>query len=45
MSIIGLLGGAEEFKGIMNISVQISLVISHLLWGGLTGLLYDPEKK
>ncbi len=45
MSIIGALGGSEEFKSIMTINAQISLVILHLLWGGLTGLLYDPEKK
>jgi hypothetical protein len=48
-SIIGALGGAEGFtegfKNLTTISAQISLIILHLVWGGLTGLLYDPEKK
>jgi uncharacterized membrane protein len=45
VSIIGALGGAEWFKNPMTVSAQISLIILHLVWGGLTGLLYDPEKK
>ncbi len=45
LPIIGLLGGAEVFKKFFTISAQISWIILHLAWGGLTGLLYDPEKK
>jgi len=45
VSIIGAVGGAEWFQKPMSLNAQISTFILHLVWGGLTGFLYNPEEK
>jgi len=45
VSIIGAVGGAEWFQKPMSLNAQISTFILHLVWGGLTGFLYNPEDK
>lgn len=44
-SLIGAFGGAEWFQEPMGMNAQISAFILHLVWGGLTGLLYNPEER
>lgn len=29
----------------MSFSVQISLIILHIVWGGITGFLYNPPQE
>jgi hypothetical protein len=45
ISLIGAFGGAEWFQRPMTMNAQISTFILHLVWGGLTGLLYSPEER
>ncbi|SHK22909.1 hypothetical protein [Thermocrinis minervae] len=45
VSIIGSVGGAEWFKNPIPMNVQVSTFILHLVWGGLTGLLYEPPER
>jgi hypothetical protein len=45
ISLIGAFGGAEWFQRPMTMNAQISTFILHLVWGGLTGLLYNPEER
>ncbi|MEZ0336801.1 MAG: hypothetical protein ABWK02_01175 [Aquificaceae bacterium] len=42
---IGGAGGAEWFQKPMSASAQISLVILHIVWGGITGFLYNPSQE
>ncbi|MGB9874495.1 MAG: hypothetical protein ACPLRS_05965 [Hydrogenobacter sp.] len=45
ISLVGAFGGAEWFQRPMTMTAQISTFILHLVWGGLTGLLYSPEER
>ncbi|MFN3813689.1 MAG: hypothetical protein ACK4SM_03600 [Aquificaceae bacterium] len=45
VSLIGSLGGAEWFQRPMTLNAQVSTFILHLVWGGLTGFLYNPPEE
>ncbi len=45
VSLIGSLGGAAWFSKPTPLSVQLSLFILHLVWGGVTGFLYNPPEE
>lgn len=46
-SLIGAFGGDVWLRILqpMDMNAQISTFILHLVWGGLTGLLYNPEER
>jgi len=45
VSLIGGAGGAEWFQKPMTANIQISLIILHIVWGGITGFLYNPSQE
>ncbi len=45
VSLIGSAGGALWFQNPMPMSAQVSLIILHILWGGVIGFLYNPPEE
>ncbi len=45
VSIVGSVGGALMFQNPMPMTAQISTLILHIVWGGITGFLYNPPKE
>ncbi len=45
VSVVGSVGGALMFQNPMPMTAQISTLILHIVWGGITGFLYNPPKE
>ncbi len=45
VSFVGSLGDALWFQKPMQMNAQISTFVLHIVWGGLTGFLYNPPER